>query len=72
MAVCAHHLAFSDLVEDALPVAFRDPLTDIERLLAEMIKLEDDRIAFAAVHAGIRFEVLDQVAGSLKPDLLPI
>jgi hypothetical protein len=72
MTVCADDFTFCDLVEDALPVAFGDPLADIERLLAEMIELEDHGVLFPAVDARIRLEEFDQKTGPLESHPLPM
>lgn len=59
MAVGADHLAFRDLVKDAPPASVRQRLGHVERLVAKMVDLEDDRIALAAIDAGMRAEILD-------------
>jgi hypothetical protein len=51
MAICADYVALGDLVEDCLPVAHTDASRDVELLAAEVIELENDRIALAAVCA---------------------
>ncbi len=54
MAVCADHLAFRDLVEDALPPAVPKGLANIEELLGDVVELQDHGIALLAVDAGVR------------------
>jgi hypothetical protein len=66
VTVCAHDLALVDLVEDALPVAVRQGLADVERLVAEVVELENHRVALAAVDAWVALEVGDQVRRPLK------
>jgi hypothetical protein len=68
MAVGADHLALLDLVEDRLPIAIRQRGADVERLVAEVIELEHDRIRLPAVGARAGCEVVDQVGRPLEGD----
>ncbi len=70
MAVGAYNLALLDLRQDAVPSAIGEGLADAKRLLSwiEVVKIEDHRIAFPAVGAGVAFEVLKQESGPLKPE----
>jgi hypothetical protein len=67
MTVRAHHLALFDLREDAFPASPGELATDRECFVADVIKLEDYRVALSAVNAGICLEVLDQVSRPLTP-----
>jgi hypothetical protein len=53
VTVCTNDLALCNLVEDVVPVAVADAVGDPELLVSEMIELEDDGIALAAVDAGM-------------------
>jgi hypothetical protein len=66
MAVGTDHLALCDLVEDALPASVRQRLRNLERLIPEVIELENDRVGLAAINAGMGAEVLDEVDGPLE------
>jgi len=63
MTVCTNHVALGHLVENALPSAIPKALPDGELLIPEMVELEDDRIALAAVDTGVlaqeRHQILD-------------
>ena len=54
MAVRAHHVSLRDLLMDRLPAPIRQRLADVEALgiRFEVIELEHDRIAFAAIGAS--------------------
>ena len=58
MAVGANHVAFLDLVKNALPVATCEPLADSELLVAQVVELKNEWIGFATVDAGVKAEVL--------------
>src|SRR5918996_2311756 len=66
MATRAHHLALLDFVEDALPAALRELGADRERLVAEVVELEDDGIGLPAVATRVDAEILDKPTGSLE------
>jgi len=53
MTVCTNDVALCNLVEHVLPVPVRDPLGDREFLVPQVVELEDDRIALAAIDAGM-------------------
>ena len=59
MAVRADDLALFDLVENGLPASIVDFPPDVEELLAQVVKLQDDRVVLSAVDAGMGLEVLD-------------
>ncbi len=59
MTVCTNDVALGNLVECGLPGAVANTFGDLEALVAEMVELEDDRIALAAVGAGVVAEELD-------------
>ena len=61
MTVCTNDIALSHLVEDALPSAVAKALCDAEFLISKVIELEDDRIALAAVYAGVLSQERHQV-----------
>src|SRR4051812_38106296 len=71
MAVRAYNLALLYLFEDALPVAIRQGLADVEFLALEVVELEDHRVLLPAIHAWVAFEEREQVRGPLarKPVL---
>ena len=72
MAVTTHDLALCDLSENALPVSIRKRAADVERLVGEVVELEDDRVSLPAVQAGVLGEVLEQVLGPFEVEgLLP-
>jgi hypothetical protein len=63
VAVRAHHVALGDLFDERLPAAVTQTLGDVERLVAEMVELEHDRIRLAAVDTRMAGEVLDEERG---------
>jgi hypothetical protein len=72
MAVGADHLALRDLVEDAPPTPIWKRLGYVERLVAEVVELEDHRILFTAVDARVGAKVVEEVLRPLKREgLLP-
>lgn len=70
VAIRAHNLTLLDLVEDPLPVVALQGVTDRECLVSQMVELKHDGVIFTAIAARMRFEVLDQVPGSLTGDTL--
>jgi hypothetical protein len=60
MTVCTNDVALGDLVEDCLPVPVADALADREALVPEVVELQDERIALAAVCAWMLAEERDQ------------
>jgi hypothetical protein len=54
VAVGADHLAFRDLLEDALPASVRERLRHIEALVAEVVELENDGVGLTAINARIQ------------------
>jgi len=66
MAVRADDLALRDFVEPLTPVFVRQALGDLERLVLDVIELEDDGIRFAAVDAWVRHEELEKGKRPLK------
>jgi hypothetical protein len=72
MTVCTNDVALGDLVEDRLPVAVAEALSDAEALIAQMVELEHQRIALAAVDAGVLVEEADEEGDPFANDgLLP-
>jgi hypothetical protein len=61
VTVCTNDLALCNLVEDALPLAIPDALSDAELLVAKVVELEDNWIALAAVHAGMLPEIGEEI-----------
>src|ERR1700742_4687789 len=59
MTVCTNDVALGDLVEDRLPVTVAEALSDAEALVAQVVELEHERIALAAVDAGVLVEEAD-------------
>jgi hypothetical protein len=53
VAVRAHHLALLHLVEDVIPPPAREGGADRERLVAQVVELEHDRVSFAAIDARV-------------------
>jgi hypothetical protein len=51
VTVCTNHLALCNLVEDALPVPVPEALADAEFIVPEMVELEHDWVALAAIDA---------------------
>ena len=70
MTVCTNHVALCDLVEDRLPFTVPDAFGDVEVLGFEVVELEDQGIALAAVDAGVLAEELDEVSGPFGDDRL--
>jgi hypothetical protein len=58
VTVCTYHVALGNLVEDAGPASIADAWRYIERLIALMVELQDERVVFAAVRARMSPEVL--------------
>jgi hypothetical protein len=59
VAVPADDLTFLDLSEDRFPWVVRELAADRERLVAQVIELEDDGIRLAAIDARVCSEVLE-------------
>jgi hypothetical protein len=66
MAVPAHDIAFRDLGDDCLPLPVRQLVGDAERLVAQVVELEYDRIRFPAIDTRVFAEVRDEQFGSLR------
>src|SRR4051794_31653255 len=66
VAVRADDVAFGDFIEQRGPAAISKPLGDVERLITEVVKLEDHGVGFAAFDARVRSKELDQVRGALS------
>lgn len=66
MTVCTNDVALGHLVEDALPSAVPKALSNAKLLIPKMIELEDDRIALAAVDAGVLAQVRHQILDALR------
>ncbi len=62
MAVCAAHIALSDLDQDTLPAA---PAVRVRRDIGDffpaMVELQDDDVADAAINARMRRKIGDEV-----------
>ena len=65
MAVGTDHFAFGDLVDEVVPAPVTKPFGNVERLVAEVIELEHDRVGLATVNAGMIGEVVDEKCRSL-------
>lgn len=61
MTVCTNDVALGHLVENALPRAVSKSLPDAEFLVSEVIELEHDRVALAAVDAWVLTQVGHQI-----------
>jgi hypothetical protein len=66
MTVCTNDLALVDLGEDVGPGAVSEALGYAERLLPEMVELEDQGVRLAAVRTGMLAEVVEEVGGALR------
>jgi len=53
MTVGTDDFALRDLDHDVRPRAMRDGSCDLERLLGEMVELEDHHVVFAAIDARV-------------------
>jgi hypothetical protein len=53
MTVCTNDVALGHLVENTLPRAVSNPLSDAEFLVPEVIELEHDRVPLAAIDARV-------------------
>ncbi len=60
MAVSADDLALVHLIEKLTPIPVWQTLGDVECLVLDVVELEDDRIGFAAVDAGVRCKELEK------------
>jgi len=66
MTVCTNDVTLRDLVQDSLPVAVPESLADIERLVATMVELQDNRIGFPAIDARVQPKERDEVHRALR------
>jgi hypothetical protein len=57
VTVCTNHLALCNLVKDALPTPVPKALSDAEFFVPEMVELEHDRVALAAIDAGMLTQI---------------
>jgi hypothetical protein len=71
MAVRADHVALCDLVEYRLPTTHSDPRGDRELLVAEVIKLKNDRVGLAAVSARMDSEELEEERSAFCDQCVP-
>ena len=60
VAIRADDLALLDLGEDRRPSLRGELATDRERLVAQMVELENDRVGLPTVDAGMQTEVLEE------------
>lgn len=68
VTVCTNHVALVDLIQDSLPAVVPQALGDDEALVAQVVELEHERVALAAVYAGMRGEEHDEIRGPLQGD----
>jgi hypothetical protein len=68
MTVCTNDLALADLVEDRLPGAIAYAFGDVEALVADVVELEDERIALATVDAWSVGEERQELRSALLND----
>ncbi len=66
VTVCTNDLALVDLGEDDGPGAVAEALGNAEGLVGQMVELENQRIALAAVGARMGLEVRDEVCAALR------
>jgi hypothetical protein len=59
MTVCTNDLALCHLVEDALPIAVPEPLSDPELLVPQVVELQHDRIALTAIDTRMLTQIGD-------------
>ena len=71
VTVWANDVALRDLVEDGAPVAPANTSRDLELLVTDVIELEDDRVALAAVRAWMLAEEVKEKCGSCRYDGVP-
>jgi hypothetical protein len=69
MAVAADDLALLDLEQDVFPRARGERTADRELLVAKMVELEHNRVGLAAVDAGVRGKVCEEIASALELQL---
>jgi hypothetical protein len=69
MTVCTNHVASGDLVQHGLPVAVAQALGDVEALVPNVVELQDERVALAAVEAWLLAEEGDELSGALDNEL---
>jgi hypothetical protein len=65
MAVCAHDVTFGDLGKHTLPISIAKALSNREGLVCDVVELQDDGIAFAAVGARVCTQELQQIGNPL-------
>lgn len=70
MTVGTDDFAFLDLGEDLLPRTNDQIASDRKLLVTEMVEVEDNRIGFTAVDAGMCPQILDQEAEPVGLKLL--
>jgi hypothetical protein len=70
VTVCTNHLALCYLVEDALPASVPEALSDAELFVSKMVELEHDRVAFAAIGAGMLAQIGQQIHESLGDQII--
>ena len=70
MAVGAYDVALLDLGQNVFPWPFPQAFADAELFFAEVVELQDERIALSAVHAWVLAKERDEVGGALRDDPL--
>jgi hypothetical protein len=70
MAVRADDIALIDLGEDVFPWSFPQAFADAEPFLAEVVELQDERIALSAVHAWMLAKERDEIGSPFADDPL--
>jgi hypothetical protein len=70
VTVCTNHLALCHLVKNALPGSVPETGCNAELLVPEVVELENDRIALAAVRAGVLAQIGDQELDPLSNERL--
>jgi hypothetical protein len=58
VTIRAHHVTLRHLGENRLPIAVTDPIRNRERLVLEMIELQNDHVVLSAIDARMFFEEL--------------
>ena len=61
VTVCTNDLALCNLVEDALPLAVPEALSNAELLVAKVVELEDNWIALSAIDTGMPAQIGEEI-----------
>ena len=70
MAVRAHDLALGNLIQNLRPGTVANTRFDVERLVTEVVELQDERIRLAAVDAASLAEEYEEIFRTLVHESL--